>query len=85
MYLMAVRDRYSRYVVVWALGQTLERRHVLEAIAGVIARTTAEIRNSDRGRHFTSPQYIRLLIAAAVRITGDERSTTCSRNGSGAR
>ncbi len=69
MHLVAVLDWYSRYVVAWALDQTLELGFVLEAMAGALARATPEIRNSDQGSHFTSPQHIGLRTGADVRIS----------------
>ncbi len=73
MYLVAVLEWYSRYVVAWALDQTLELGFVLAAMRGALARATPEICNSDQGSHFTSPQYIGLLTGAAVRISMDGR------------
>lgn len=73
MYLVAVLDWYSRYVVAWALDQTLELGFVLEAMGAALSRATPEICNSDQGSHFTSPQYLGLLTGAAVRISMDGR------------
>jgi putative transposase len=73
MYLVAVLDWYSRYVVAWALDQTLELGFVLEAMGAALARATPEICNSDQGSHFTSPQYLGLLTGADVRISMDGR------------
>ncbi len=71
MYLVAVLDWYSRYVVAWELDQTLELPFVLAATTGALARATPTIWNSDQGSHFTSPQYLDLLQAADVRISMD--------------
>ena len=73
MYLVEVLDWYSRYVVAWALDQTLELGFVLEAMAGALSHATPEIGNSDQGSHFTSPQYLGLLTGADVRISMDGR------------
>ncbi len=73
MYLVAVLDWYSRYVVAWALDQTLELGFVLEAMGAALSRATPEICNSDQGSHFTSPQYLGLLTGADVRISMDGR------------
>jgi len=73
MYLVAVLDWYSRYVVAWALDQTRELGFVLEAMGAALSRATPEICNSDQGSHFTSPQYLGLLTGAAVRISMDGR------------
>ena len=73
MYLVAVLDLYSRYVVSWALDDTLELPFVLEAVQQALAVATPTIWNSDQGSHFTSPQYTRLLDAAGVQISMDGR------------
>lgn len=71
MYLVAVLDWYSRYVVSWELDQTLEMPFVLAAVDRALAIATPEIWNSDQGSHFTSPQYIERLRAKDVRISMD--------------
>ena len=71
MYLVAVLDWYSRYVVSWELDQTLEMPFVLTAVDRALEIATPEICNSDQGSHFTSPQYIERLLAKNVRISMD--------------
>jgi putative transposase len=71
LYLVAVLDWYSRYVVSWELDQTLEMPFVLEAVDRALAQATPTIWNSDQGSHFTSPQYIDRLKQAEVQISMD--------------
>lgn len=71
MYLVAVLDWYSRYVVSWELEQSLEIGFVLRAVEKALGQARPEICNSDQGSHFTSPQYIALLQAADVKISMD--------------
>lgn len=71
MYLVAVLDWYSRYVLSWELDQTLELPFVLTALQRALAQATPTICNSDQGSHFTSPQYRQLLQAAEVQISMD--------------
>ena len=71
MYLVAVLDGYSRYVVAWELDQTLEIDFVLSTVDRALAVAKPDIWNSDQGSHFTSPQYIERLQAAQVRISMD--------------
>lgn len=71
MYLVAILDWHSRYVVSWELDQTLEMPFVLAAVDRALAIATPEIWNSDQGSHFTSPQYIERLLAKNVRISMD--------------
>jgi putative transposase len=71
MYLVAVLDWYSRYVISWELDQTLELPFVLTAVQQALGQTRPEIWNSDQGSHFTSPQYQQLLREANVQISMD--------------
>jgi putative transposase len=71
MYLVAVLDLYARYVISWALDDTLEQPFVLDAVTRALTRATPVIWNSDQGSHFTSPQYTQLLAAAGVQISMD--------------
>ena len=71
MYLVAVLDWYSRYVMSWELDQTLELGFVLAVVERALAHATPAIWNSDQGSHFTSPQYIERLLASNVRISMD--------------
>ena len=71
MYLVAVLDWFSRYVVSWELDQTLEMPFVLSAVECALAQATPLIWNSDQGSHFTSPQYLDRLLAANVQISMD--------------
>jgi putative transposase len=71
MYLVAVLDWFSRFVVSWELDDTLQLPFVLSAVQRALAQARPEIWNSDQGSHFTSPQYRELLLAADVRISMD--------------
>jgi putative transposase len=73
MYLVAILDWYSRYVVSWELDQTLEMPFVLKAVEAALAQATPTIWNSDQGSHFTSPQYLQRLNDAEVQISMDGR------------
>ena len=73
MYLVAVLDWFSRFVVAWELDQTLELPFVLNAVDRALALATPTLWNSDQGSHFTSPQYLDRLSAANVQISMDGR------------
>jgi len=66
LYLTAVLDWYSRYILSWALSQTLELDFVLAAVDNALLQATPQIWNSDQGSHFTSPKYIQRLLQAKV-------------------
>ncbi len=71
MYLIAILDWYSRYVVSWQLDQTLELPFVLSTVEHALEQAVPIIWNSDQGSHFTSPQPLALLQAANVQISMD--------------
>lgn len=73
MYLVAILDWFSRYVISWELDDTLALPFVLSAVERALAQARPEIWNSDQGSHFTSPQYTELLRAAQVQISMDGR------------
>ena len=57
MYLTAVIDWYSRYVLSWRLSNTLEGRFCLEALDAALAMGRPEIFNTDQGSQFTAQEY----------------------------
>ena len=71
MYLVALLDWYSRYVVSWELDQSLEVSFVLAAVGRALNQAKPVILNSDQGSQFTSPQYIRLLQETQVEVSMD--------------
>ena len=73
MYLVAILDWYSRFVVSWELDQTLAVAFVLTAVDRALAQAKPQIFNSDQGSQFTSPRYTQKLLAADVRISMDGR------------
>lgn len=73
MYLVAIMDWFSRFVVDWEVDQTLELPFVLTAVDRAISQATPTIWNSDQGSHFTSSQYLERLLAANVQISMDGR------------
>jgi len=73
LYLTAVLDWYSRYMLSWALSQSLEMDFVLTAVDNALLQATPEIWNSDQGSHFTSPRYLERLQNANIKISMDGR------------
>lgn len=71
MYLVAVIDWYSRYIVSWRLSDTLEITFVLETVKEALQLGTPEYWNSDQGSHFTSPQYLQMLKDLEINISMD--------------
>jgi putative transposase len=73
MYLVAILDWYSRYVISWELDHTLEMPFVITAVERALCRATPVIWNSDQGSHFTSPQYLQLLQDAHIQVSMDSK------------
>jgi putative transposase len=73
MYLVAILDWFSRYVVSWAVSTTQEVGFCLEALECALIRGTPEIFNSDQGSQFTSVAFTDLLKAHEIRISMDGR------------
>jgi putative transposase len=73
MYLVAIIDWYSRFIISWALDQSLELPFVLEAVDKAFERAKPLIFNSDQGSHFTSLEYIDRLKANNVDISMDSK------------
>jgi putative transposase len=73
LYLTAVLDWYSRYVISWTLSQTLEMDFVLAAVDKALFQARPEIWNSDQGSHFTSPKYLERLQHEEIQISMDGR------------
>jgi len=73
LFLVAILDWYSRYVISWALSNTLDTAFCLEALEEALSRTQPEIFNSDQGTQFTSKTFTDCLNDHGVRISMDGR------------
>ena len=73
VYLVAVMDWFSRYVVSWERSISLETRFCLTALERALERGTPEIFNSDQGSQFTSLAFTGMLDAAGIAISMDGR------------
>jgi putative transposase len=73
MYLVAVIDWYSRYVLAWQLSNTLDGRFCLEALERALAQGQPDIFNTDQGAQFTALAFTSRLEAAGIRISMDGR------------
>jgi putative transposase len=73
LYLVAVLDWFSRYVVSWELSQSLEVDFVLSAIDRALEHATPKICNTDQGSQFTSPRFTERLQSAGALVSMDGR------------
>ena len=73
VYLVAVMDWFSRYVLSWALSITMDVRFCLEALEQALRVAKPDIFNSDQGSQFTSVEFTGRLTQADIRISMDGR------------
>ena len=73
VYLMAIIDWFSRYVLAWELSTTLDTSFCLDALDRALRGATPEIFNTDQGVQFTSTEFLNRLKAAKIRISWDGR------------
>jgi putative transposase len=73
LYLVAVMDWFSRFVLSWALSLTLELDFCLEALRRALRRGRPEIFNSDQGPQFTSDDFTGALKKQHIAISMDGR------------
>jgi putative transposase len=73
MYLTAVIDWYSRYVLSWRLSNTLEGQFCLEALDEALSQGRPEIFNTDLGSQFTAREYTGRLEEAGIAVSRDGR------------
>jgi putative transposase len=73
LYLVAIMDWLSRYVLSWSLSNTLDVAFCLEALHRALGSAQPEIFNSDQGVQFTSQAFTGRLDARGIRISMDGR------------
>ena len=71
LYLVAVMDWHSRYVVSWRLSNTLEAGFCIEALSEAMDRGRPEVFNTDQGSQFTSQEFTQVLQDHGVKISMD--------------
>lgn len=71
MYLVAVMDWYSRYVLSWKLSNTLDSTFCIEALEAALKIAQPEIFNSDQGTQFTCRDFTGRLEKAGIQISMD--------------
>jgi len=73
MYLVAILDWFSRYVLAWQLSNTLDGRFCLDTLQQALQLDQPDIFNTDQGVQFTALEFISRLEVAGVRISMDGR------------
>jgi putative transposase len=73
VYLVAVMDWFSRYVLSWAVSLTMELDFCVEALQQALRRGRPEVFNSDQGSQFTSETFTGELAQRGITISMDGR------------
>ena len=73
LYLVAIMDWFSRYVLAWELSITLEQEFCLSALERALMISTPEIFNTDQGTQFTSYEFTARLEHCGITISMDGR------------
>lgn len=71
MYLVAVMDWYSRYVLSWELSNTMDSWFCVTALQRALSKHTPVYSNTDQGPQFTSNDYIAALQSENIHISMD--------------
>ena len=71
LYLVAVIDWYSRYVIAWRISNTMETSFCLEALEAALTKGKPDIFNTDQGSQFTSLDFTGCLIDNDIKISMD--------------
>jgi len=73
IYLTAIMDWLSRFVLAWAISNTLEVDFCIDALERALCQGTPEIFNTDQGAQFTSPRFTKILLNKEIAISMDGR------------
>ena len=73
MYLAAIMDWFSRYVIAWRLSNTLDGSFCLDMLEEALKRGRPEVFNTDQGSQFTAQAWTGRLEAVGVKVSMDGR------------
>jgi putative transposase len=71
MYLAAIIDWHSRYVINWRLSNTMDGQFCLDMLEEALSMGKPETFNTDQGPQFTSPAWTGRLLSAGVKVSMD--------------
>ena len=75
LYLVAIIDWYSRYVLSWRLSNTLDADFCVEALEEALKKGRPEIFNTDQGSQFTGEAFTGLLKQNGIKISMDGKGS----------
>ena len=71
LYLVAIMDWHSRYVLAWRLSNTVDVDFCIEALAEALSQGQPEIFNTDQGSQFTSDAFTGMLLEQDIQVSMD--------------
>jgi transposase InsO family protein len=75
-YLFLITDAYSRKVIGWSLGETLEAKHAITALFMALWQLPEDVKDlihhSDRGSQYCSAEYVKILKKRGIKISMTE-------------
>jgi putative transposase len=73
VYLFAIMDWYSRYVLSWKLSNTLDVSFCIDGLERALIYSTPEIFNTDQGSQFTGKEFTSKLLNSGIKISMDSK------------
>jgi len=73
VYLAAIMDWFSRYILAWEISVTLESEFCVLALKQALSFNRPQVFNTDQGSRFTSTEFTKVLLDADVQISMDGR------------
>ena len=73
LYLVAIMDSYSRYVLAWRISNTLDTDFCVAALEEALEKGRPQLFNTDQGSQFTSQAFTSRLLECGIRISMDGR------------
>ena len=71
LYLVAIMDWHSRYVLAWKLSNTMDVDFCVQALSGALCQGKPEVFNTDQGSQFTSEAFTGVLLEQGIQISMD--------------
>ena len=71
LYLVAIMDWHSRYVLAWRLSNTMDVNFCVETLKDALRKGNPEIFNTDQGSQFTSEAFTGILLDQGIQVSMD--------------
>jgi putative transposase len=69
MYLVAIMDYFSRYVLSWSVSNSLESLFCLDSLDEALSISKPQVFHSDQGKQYTCTKFVDALKAVDIRIS----------------